>query len=177
MDGLTVGWVWWNDDDMAAHCEYVTFDMSEYKSFGRGRWFDSIERCVQGGKLPSQAVADIRADGVDDAPAYRGEPGTIPEGAQPIRLPYKHFLHSFAGYGSRKARRDDDMTFQRAHTFEWRIPADAPVCYIAWHIPNVTEPARGPKTASRFSSITLGPGAWPTCTKTAFRRVKPSRNS
>ncbi|GAA4266624.1 hypothetical protein [Frondihabitans peucedani] len=110
--------------------------------------------------LPSQAVADIRAHGIDDAPAYRGEPGTIPEGAQPTRLPYKQFLHYFGGYGSRNARRNDDMTFQRAHTFEWRIPADAPVSYItwerggvvmgwlwwndtldaAWHIPNVTEP-------------------------------------
>jgi hypothetical protein len=37
MDGLTVGWVWWNDDDMAANCEYVPFDISEYKRFGRGR--------------------------------------------------------------------------------------------------------------------------------------------
>jgi hypothetical protein len=196
MDGLTVGWVWWNDYT-ATSCEYVPFDMSEEESFGRGRWFDSIERRVRGGMLPSQAVADIRANGVDDAPAYRGEPGGIPEGAQPIRLPYKHFLHSFGGYGSRNARRDDDLTFQRAHTYERRIPADAPVSYIAcererivmgwlwwsdaldaaWHVPNV--PERGWRIKDGVTLQVNHPwaGAWRTCMTRAFRPLEPFKNS
>lgn len=158
--GKAVGWLWWNDDDLAANCEYIPFDMAPHKDLDHLRWFESIDRRVGEGMLPSAAVADIAKGGVDPAPPYRGAPGEIDPDQQPLRLPYKHLLATHGLYGSRDRPRHDDSVFKLANSYADRIPDDTPVSYAAWesndsvmgwlwwndelgaswHVPNVEQP-------------------------------------
>ncbi|ARC56130.1 hypothetical protein AS850_03450 [Frondihabitans sp. 762G35] len=161
LDGLTVGWLWRNDDDRAADCEFVPFDMVPYGRFDPGRWSESVARRVADGMSPSAAVGDVRAHGVDPAPAHRGEPGTIDPEARVVRLPFRHFLHLFGGYGSRNRPRNDGLVFKLSGSYADTVPPETPVTYVpwerdgvvmgwlwwnddldaSWHVPNVFEPS------------------------------------
>ena len=54
----------------------------------------------------------------------------------------------------------------------WNDDLDA-----AWHIPNVTEPGSRNKDGVTLQVNHPGPGAWPTSTKMAARRLEPFKNS
>ncbi|WP_213816951.1 hypothetical protein [Glaciihabitans sp. dw_435] len=177
LDGDVVGWVWWNDADLAGHCEAVRVDGNPTERFGASRWADSMATRVAKGMTPSAAVADIRARGVDPAPKFKREAGAIDPAASPIRLPYRHLLHRVGSSGAYHGPLNDSMMFELAGPkYAKSVPDDAPVSYVAfgpngvvigwlwwndelgasWFVPNYYEPAA--RVSDGISTIHNPPG-------------------
>ncbi|GAA4680222.1 hypothetical protein [Frondihabitans cladoniiphilus] len=109
-EGQTIGWLWWNDSDLAAQVEPVRLGGSPADPrLASATWNTALADLVARGSLPSRAVELLRSAGPDtvgaaEPNAGRPEAGDarahVPEGAEPVRLPYRHLLHRAGSPGA-----------------------------------------------------------------------------